>query len=147
LLVFVFALLAMSSRRGDRSDSRAAAGPATQPASPDRVRELMTQRRDLLRQIVQSSEIRFQKGQGSAEELAEDVVAAFRAELDLAASQGERIRLHEQIVEKMRELESRAEKMWQNGRIVETAAMRARARRMEAEIALEQARLAVATGN
>lgn len=120
-----------------------AAAVQSQPSSIGvaRIHELRVERRDLLRQSATFLEVLFKKGKVSAEQLTDAHMELHHAELDLCTNAQERIHVHEQMVETMRWCENQLELYYKAGRVVLSDAVRAKTRRLQAEIELEQARL------
>jgi colicin import membrane protein len=118
------------------------------PAKPenDAIAALMKERIGLFEQIVVLEEKAMEAGRGSSERifLAREQLA--RAQLDVAATEKERLAIHEKIVALARELEKVAEEHNKAGTVPMVDLLRAKNHRIEAEIALERARAMQSSG-
>ena len=112
--------------------------PADSKAETPKVTALLTERRDLLRQMEQVYVAQYRSGQGSLEELQRASRAAIRADLDLPHSRAERIALFGKLVEQTQTYEKMAEQRVSVGTALKTEATEARVAHLEAEIDLER---------
>lgn len=77
-----------------------------QTQSSDKLRELLTERYEILKTLVDSEKHLVEIGQGSRTGIAGATVAMLRAEADLSSTNSERIEIHEKIVTILRENEA-----------------------------------------
>jgi outer membrane protein TolC len=122
--------------------SEAAAQPATQATRSDLIHRLRMERLDTLRQIVEVMRIRIQKGLVPPGSVQKPLAALRKAELELCTTPAERIRVHEQRVRDLRDIEKKLDTWVAAGRMVQSEVLETRARRLKAEIDLAQAQLA-----
>jgi hypothetical protein len=118
------------------------------PAKPenDAIAALMKERIGLFEQIVVLEEKAMEAGRGSSERifLAREQLA--KAQLEVAATEKERLAIHEKIVALTRELEKVAEEHNKAGTVPMVDLLRAKNHRIEAQIALERARAMQSSG-
>jgi outer membrane protein TolC len=110
-------------------------------ASAKKIRELRKERITVLGKVVDQATAQFQRAQGSYEEVLEAQVLLLQARLDAAEKESDRIELYEQAVELLKQVEKVAAARVEAGRGTELAVHKIRARRLEVEIRLEQAKL------
>lgn len=121
--------------------AKAAAPPARPPSKPKtNLQDLMKKRIELLKQIVRSEEKAYQFGQRSLSQVIRAKEELVRAQLELAATPQERLALYEQAVALAKELEKITEKLSKDGSVPTLDVLRAKAHRLQAEIALARAR-------
>jgi hypothetical protein len=108
----------------------------------DRIHELRVERRELLRQIATADQIIFKKGQGSADEVRESMLALRTSELELCTTPEEHIQVHQQIVDSMRQLEDHAVSLFNAKVCTQREVIKAKAARLKAEIDLAEVKLA-----
>jgi hypothetical protein len=112
---------------------------AAAPAKPGRVdsakiRALLEQRRDALREVVKAHLKAFEAGRATLLGLEGDSRRLLRAELELARLPEQRIAAHRAHLELMRKCEKYATEAYDAGRVTVADFQRARAARMGAEI-------------
>jgi hypothetical protein len=119
--------------------------PATKPATVSsapadnaRLRALLTEKRDTLRQIEDVRRAERQQGAGTAEDLLRASLAVVDADLDLARTARERIAFCEKRVQLRKQLEDIAEAQRKSAGLSFEELQRVRIDRMDAEIALER---------
>jgi membrane fusion protein, multidrug efflux system len=105
-----------------------------------KVKELQKERIATLKAMADVNTRLFQSGKASFEEALEAMVLVFEAELDAAEKETERIKLYKNLVDVLKGYEEVARQRVQTARGTEAAVLKARARRLEAEIHLEQAK-------
>jgi outer membrane protein TolC len=98
-----------------------------------------------LREIAAARERLFQDGRITKQEFLPAKLSVLNAELELAESDKERIGIHEKIVALSREVEQAIDQLYQTGRIPQPDLSNAKKKRLEAEIALEQAKAKATT--
>ena len=119
--------------------------PAEQPAD-DKVRSLLKERLATLKEMAAESEKVFeQTGRSSPEDVLQAKTLVLLAELDLCDSDRERVGIHEKIVALAKGMEEITDTRFKAGRAQHTDLLKARADRLNAEIALERARAKAAT--
>lgn len=119
----------------------ASAQQSAQPAADATIRELLTERRDVLAQRVELLERLHEQGAIDYERLFSARDQLLEAELELATDKSERIALLGQRVEQMRTLEELLESRFGGGQVTETAALEATAARLQAQIELMRERV------
>lgn len=110
-------------------------------ASAKKVKELQKKRIATLVDLVEQTAAAFQRAQASYEEVLEAQMLLLKARLDVAEKESERITLYEQTVAALKRCEELANARVQAGRGSHTAILKFRARRLEVEILLEQAKI------
>jgi membrane fusion protein (multidrug efflux system) len=134
-----------------------AATPLTAPASPQdsvnlsrkeqiqksarKVKELQKERIATLKAMADLNTKLFQSGRGSFEAAFEARVLVFEAELAAAEKESERIRLYKNFLDVLKEYEDLARQRVKAARGTEASVLKVKARRLEAEIHLEQAKV------
>ncbi len=114
----------------------------SEPPTPNqRLHELMTERYEILKSMVQSLEIFFNSGRIDLWEWRDAHVALYRAKADLAADVSEQVKIYEEMVDFVRTCEQKARQRADAGRMTEADVQRARLDTIEAQIALEKLRM------
>jgi|SRR5579872_1594748 len=98
------------------------------------VTALMTERRDLLRQMERLYLAQYRNGQGSLQDLNRATKEAILADLELPHSRAERIRLRQEWVDRTAEFEKLAEQRLTVGTAMQTEVYEARVAHIDAEI-------------
>lgn len=107
---------------------------------PDKIKELQKQHVATLHQVRTAVKAMFLAGAARFDEVLTADLAALDADLDLAETQEQRIKLLGDAVTQAREFEETITKMFQSGQANRVDVLRATAGRLEREIALERAR-------
>ena len=120
---------------------------AGEPSSPDRQmataeRELLQQRRDTLRKLVEILEARFRQGEATQRPLIEAQNALITAELELAADQPQRIALLEKKLANLKQLTEMCGAMHQSGQVPYEQVLASQAESLRAEVELLRERAA-----
>ena len=131
--VVVIALLALGAAIAN--GERQAVG------SSERLRQLMTERYEILQNIAASVEKLFEAGMVSLREWQDARVTLYQAQADVAADRAERIRVYEEMVEFLRKAEQLAQRRADSGRMTQLEVQQARLATIEAQMALEKLRL------
>lgn len=118
------------------SDSGRQAG-----GSDERLRQLMTERCDILKSIAESIEKQFASGRATPSEWRDARVTLYRAQADLCTDRVARIAVHEEMVDFLRKCEQWAQRSAEAGQTPQVEVDRARVATIEAQIALERLRL------
>ncbi|HUV64745.1 MAG TPA: hypothetical protein VMW24_12665 [Sedimentisphaerales bacterium] len=113
-----------------------------QAGSNEKLRALLLERYDILKGIVESDKKWLELGRGNASGLKDATVAMFHAEADLCSNNAERIKVYEKLVATLREYEASLERWATAGRVTEGTVLQAKVARLEAQIRLEELRLA-----
>ena len=104
--------------------------------SDKKLNSLLAERRDTLRQIVNLVE----KGHSEGSESLDNVIRArnelLDAELDIAKTNAERVRIREEQVKNFRDLENVLTQLYKNGETTNIELLEVKAVRLEAEIEL-----------
>jgi flagellar hook-basal body complex protein FliE len=109
--------------------------------SKEKLRALLLERYDVLKDIVESCKKWLELGRGDASALKDATVAMYHAEADLCLTDAERIKVYEKLVAALREYEGWIERQAAAGRVTEVSVAQAKVARLEAQIRLEQLRL------
>jgi hypothetical protein len=120
---------------------------AGEPSSPDRPmaaaeRELLQQRRDTLRKLVEILEARFRQGETMQRPLIEAQNALIAAELELAVDQPQRIALLEKKLANLKQLMEMCSAMHQSGQVPYEQVLASQAESLRAEVELLRERSA-----
>ena len=118
--------------------SQALSGPTRSKAEDPRLRALMTQKRDLLRQLETDREAQFQVGTATTEQVEKAVIAVIQADLELAQTRRERIALRQKSVDVATKIEESTAVRYRAATVTQTEWQEAQLARLEAEIALER---------
>ncbi len=127
------------------------AGAAEKPAKPNatgdaKVRNLLQERLTVLKQIADELQTAYQDtGSVPLETVLQAQMTALKAELELSQSSKDRIAILEKILDRARRNEKNMAKRYENGRVRNSACLTAVVNRLDAQIALERARLAAKT--
>ncbi len=100
---------------------------------------------DILKKILADKETMFRAGRLPADALLKAKLELCAAELDLCESDKERVSIYERIVDLRRQVEHVLQKEFDAAAIPEANLLKARADRLEAEVALERARAKAAS--
>lgn len=111
--------------------------------SNEKIRELLKERYDVLKTIVEEMKRLMEAGRHPGiTELRAATVAMFYAEADLCTTGSERIKVYERLVGALRVLERELEREVAAGQRIPAEILRAKVPRLEAQIRLEKERLA-----
>jgi hypothetical protein len=99
-----------------------------------RLQELLRQKRDALKERLELLKSMYDLGTEHHEQVALARDALLLAELDLAASQAQRVKICQQRIENYRSLEELATEQWRSGAVSSDAKLSATIRRIQAEI-------------
>jgi flagellar hook-basal body complex protein FliE len=113
-----------------------------QTGSNERLRELLEERYEILKTLVESEKHLVKIGQGSSRRIVEATAAMLRAEADLCETDSARIEIHEKIVAALRECEALIDREAKAGMAGQNDVMRTKLPRLEAQIELEKLKLA-----
>jgi RNA polymerase sigma factor (sigma-70 family) len=120
--------------------SKEAKPEAKKPAPNQKVQALLKERLAILKEMQNRVDKRYQTGQGSKGELLQITLRVLKAELDLCATDKERIAVHGNMVAVLKAIEQQAEELANRMAADAGTLLEARLNRLEAEIALERAR-------
>lgn len=109
---------------------------SSQSPSSEEVRELMIQRRDVLKQRATTLDTMYQAGRLKLDSVLRGRDQLLEAELHLAENTEQRQAIYEQRVENMRKLEETIQARFDNGDAQYEASLAATAARLQAEINL-----------
>jgi membrane fusion protein (multidrug efflux system) len=112
--------------------------------SAKKVKELQKERLAVLRALRDQLARLYQNARVGIDELLEARVQLFQAELDAAEKQSDRLTLYKNLVEELKQYEKIAHAKVEAGQGLKTSVLKIKARRLEAEIHLEQAKVAKA---
>ncbi len=136
------AAFAPSVRAAPGAVSEIATPAAPQASPPDKkdakLKELLKERLATLRALVKVTEADYRTGKVSFERLHQATMAMLHAELELCESDKERITVLEKVVAQTKGYEKNALQRYNVGFAPQSDARRAKAARLEAEIALER---------
>ena len=108
--------------------------------STDKVKELQQERIATLKAVAEMETLLYQRSKTSLEDVHEAKVLVCEAELDAAEKESDRITVLQNLVEVLKQYEELAKVRKQNAQGTEAAVLKAKARRLQAEIRLKQAR-------
>jgi hypothetical protein len=111
------------------------------PTKDARLKELLKERHATLKEIAVQVAKAYEAGAASIEQMHDAEQTVLRAELDVCETDKERIAVLEKLVILAKKQEDRAAETVKRGINSPTATLKARAKRLEAEIALERARI------
>lgn len=114
---------------------------AAQVSQNSKVRDLQQQRLSTLRDLVRITREHYDNGEVSSDELISATRQEMEAELDLCASNKERIAVLERVLAGAKALEEQAAKLAANKLLSKRSLLKATADRLQQEILLEQARV------
>jgi len=106
--------------------------------SAKKVKELQKERIATLNQMADAITKLFQSGHGSFEEVYEARLLVFKAELDAAEKESDRITLYKNIVDELKKYEEFAATRVKAARGSQVSVLKIKARRLEVEIDLER---------
>lgn len=109
--------------------------------SAKKVKELRKERIAILKELVDQATRAFQSARASYEEVLEAQMLLLQAELDAAEKESERIAIYQMAIDALKQSEKLAAARVQAGRGTQAAVLRIKARRLEVEIQLEQAKI------
>jgi outer membrane protein TolC len=115
-------------------------------APAKKVKELQNERIAALQNAADLSRRLAQSGRIDLRDALEDRLALLKAELDAAETESERISLYKKAVGSLKEYEALAQRRFEAARETDLNFNRIKARRLEIEIQLEQAKIKQAKG-
>lgn len=113
-----------------------------QAGSEEKLRALLLERYDILKDIVESDKKLLELGRGDIKALKNATVTMFHAEADLCSTNAERIKVYEKLVAALREYEALVGRRAAAGQVNDMAVLQAKVSRLDAQIKLEKLRLA-----
>jgi outer membrane protein TolC len=108
--------------------------------SAKKVKELRKERLAVLKDLTEQLARQYQNARAGIDELLDARVQLFEAELDAAEKQSDRLTLHKNLVEELKQYEKIAKARVEAGRGSMAPVLKIKARRLQAEIHLEEAR-------
>jgi hypothetical protein len=108
--------------------------------SAKRVKELQKERIATLKEMADLIAEMAKNARAPHEEVYEARLLVLKAELDAAEKESDRIMLYKKIVDELKEFETFADKRVKFARVSTSSVLKAKARRLEAEIDLERAK-------
>ncbi len=108
--------------------------------SARKVKDLQKERIDTLKELVEQTAKLYQNARIEFAELLDARLLLLQAELDAAAKESERIAIYKQTIDALKGYEEWADARTKSGRGTQAAVLKIKARRLEVEIQLEQAR-------
>jgi hypothetical protein len=122
--------------------ARASGSGAPKPSGSDeRLRELMTQRYEILTRTVKNSELLLEAGRVDVLTHQNLTAALYQAEADLCTTGAERIKVYEKLVDALTSQEKLLERQAGAGRATEVQVAQAKLVTLNAQIDLERLRL------
>ena len=150
LIVTIFAVLIISGS-GVKSDSfnvvQAAKASETDAAAKGReeyekeLQELLTERKQVLSDVVASMKIFLESGRIGIDEYMNANIALLRAEMDLCKTQNERLEILQKIVQLHQECEAWMARRAEEGRATEADVKKVKVATLEARIELLRAKM------
>ena len=104
--------------------------------SDKKLNSLLAELRDTRRQIVEWIELRYRQGNASLDNVIQARIELLGAELDIAKTKAERVRVRQEQVKNFLELENLLSQRHKNGEITNVEILAVKAVRLEAEIQL-----------
>jgi outer membrane protein TolC len=138
ILTVMAAALLMASASSQQSGNPARKGQVE--GSAKKVKELQKQRIATLKQLADTIASDFQSGIGSFEEVSEARLLVLKAELDAAEKDSHRITIYKATVDVLREYEQWTDRRFKIAPGTFSTVLKAKAKRLEAEINLERAK-------
>jgi outer membrane protein TolC len=126
-----------------------AAESSGESAQRQKLADLLTERRDTLRKLVEAVELQYHHGAGTLDAVVRASNDLLDAELALAPSEADRIAILERIVQNLKALEEMVSARYNAGRATISDVLSAKAARLNAEILLltEREELEAASSN
>jgi len=122
--------------------ARAAGSGKSKPSGPnERLRELMTQRYEILQRAVKNSELMLETGRLDVPTLRNLTIALYRAQADLCTTDTDRAAVYEKLVDALDAQEKLLERQAASGRVPEVQVDEGRVATLNARIDLERLRL------
>jgi outer membrane protein TolC len=109
--------------------------------SAKKVKQLQKERIATLKDLVDHAVAGYQNARASYEEVFEAQILLLNAELEAAEKESERITLYKKLVDALKAYEELANAQKESGKGTATGVLKIKARRLEAEIHLEQAKV------
>jgi Outer membrane efflux protein len=140
LAILGLALLASSPQAADRES------PVTkdQDESARKAKELRKERVAVLKLLVDQLTLSFNNAIVPYDDLMEATRLLHEAEVDAAETDKERVEIYKKLVAVLEKSESFAENRWKAGRGTKAIVLKMEARRLDAEIQLEKAKVRIA---
>jgi hypothetical protein len=111
------------------------------PRTGETLRALLVEKRDLLRQLVETSRRLFEGGELALEEMLRAKPALLEAELKLAETRRDRLAILEAMLGEAKQLEEVIRQRWERGEMTQTAVVNSKIFRLDAQIRLEEEKL------
>ncbi len=122
--------------------ARAAGAGASKSSGPnERLRELMTQRYEILQRAMKTSQLLLESGRVDFADLRNLTLALYRAQADLCTIDADRAAVYEKLVDALAAQEKSLELQAASGRVRETQVDEGRVATLNARIDLERLRL------
>ena len=117
--------------------SQTAGSQDKKPTSPEnKINSLLVERRDTLRQLVDSVTAQYKAGRTTLDNVIRARNGLLDAELEIAKTKTERIRIHEERVKNFRDLENAIKRRYTVGKGTYEEMLTAKAARLKSEIEL-----------
>ena len=120
------------------ANSQDKGGIKNQDESTQKIKELQKEQIATLKEMTEAAAELFRRGAASVDEIYEARTLLFQAELDAAETDADRIKLYEGLVTTMKDYEELAIARKMAARGTHVAVLKVKARRLQAEIALER---------
>ncbi len=126
--------------------ARAAGAGASKSSGPnERLRELMTQRYEILQRAMKNSQLMLERGLLDFPALRNLTLALYHAQADLCTTDADRVAVYEKLVEALGGQEKLLERQAASGRVPEVQVDEGRVATLNARIDLERLRLGQAS--
>jgi hypothetical protein len=109
--------------------------------SAKKIKELQKERIAALKEMAEITTRLSMNGRTSPEEALEATLLVFQAQLEAAEKESDRIALYKKMIDSLKGLETLAEERMKTARGTAATVLKVKARRLEAEIHLEQAKI------
>ncbi len=143
-LLMAVGLTAAMAWQQPRSGAEAETKQLTE--SETKINALLQERLKTAQIVVDMVKKQYATGTVSTEDMQRAYLRFHKAELDLCDTDKDRVAIHEKIVKIMKEQEDRAQALVNAGTATTSEMLDAKLNRLEAEIALERAKMKVAQG-
>jgi hypothetical protein len=139
ILAVIAAMMLVSSARAQERVAPTSKDQGDE--SLKKVKALQQERIDVLKKQVELLTALFKNARVSHDDVLDAMEMLLNAELEVAETDTARIKLYKNLVDTLRQREVLAERHQQLGRATELRVLKVKARRLEAEIRLEQAKM------
>lgn len=109
--------------------------------SVKKIKDLQKERIAVLKDLVEQTTIQYKSALSSFEEVWDAKILLLKAELEGAEKESERIAIYKETIDTLKQYEERARAQVESGRGTNAVVLKIKAKRLEIEILLEQAKM------